>query len=92
MPTVSSAEMDMSSENLMPVMNDAYEEIDIQTNVEEHVSAEREAPRSMLQTLQRWRNSYPEELRHTFDVRSRPLVTFIKDNAKRRRTLDRTWG
>jgi hypothetical protein len=92
MPTVSSAEMDMSSENLMPVMNDAYEEIDIQTNVEEDVSAEREAPRSMLQTLQRWRNSCPEELRHTFDVRSRPLVTFIKDNAKRRRTLDRTWA
>jgi hypothetical protein len=25
-------------------------------------------------------------------VRSRPLVTYIKDNAKRRRTLDRTWA
>jgi hypothetical protein len=43
----------------MPMMNDAYEEIDVQSNVEEDVSTERETRHSMLQTLQRWRNSYP---------------------------------
>ena len=46
----------------------------------------------MLETIQRWRESYPEEVRGAFDMRFRPAVKFIKDNAKRRRTLDRTWA
>jgi hypothetical protein len=74
------------------VVNDVFEEIELQVDVEEVVSAERDSLRSMLQTLQRWRNSYPEELRRTFDMRVRPITKFIRDNAKRRRTLDRTWA
>ena len=71
---------------------DIEENVDAVRETEENATIVRDSASSMLQTIERWRNSYPEEVRRAFDLRFRPAVKFIKDNSKRRRTLPRTWA
>ena len=79
-------------ERELPPTNVFYEELETSVEAESNANVECESASSMLQTLKRWRDSQPEEDRRLFDLRFRSGIMYIRDRARRRRTLDRTWG